>query len=80
MPNTDESDLMFCNEEIREMARTALQCWLFDEDTDPDGNVKRGLEHLSNAGDWNQDIISARFNGTSDWDDLQEWANFLGQR
>ena len=80
MPNTDESDLIFCNEEIREMARAALQCWLFDEDTDPDGNIKRGLKHLTNHGDWDQDIIAARFKGRDDWDDLQEWANFLGQR
>lgn len=71
------------NEELREMAKSAQENWQFDDDTDPDGDIKRGLEFLATEGNWDQDVIDARFDnpgrGRDKWDCLEEWASFLGQ-
>jgi excisionase family DNA binding protein len=67
------------NQQLREMARIALENWLFDQDTDPDGDVQRGLAYLAEPGDWDDGIIAARVSGPNDWDGLREWAAFLGQ-
>lgn len=68
------------NTQVKEMAREALDNWLFDDDTDPDGAIKRGLDYLASEGDWDQEVIEARLKGTDDWDGLNEWADFLGQK
>ena len=76
-------DEKITNQKLRDMARDALNNWLFDADTDPDGDCKRGLEYLASEGDWEQDVIDFRFNDgvfpTMDkWEILSEWACHLG--
>lgn len=70
------------NIELKEMAQIALENWLFDEDTDPNGETKKGLEFLISDGDWDQEVIDARLDdlsrGQDKWDALEEWAKFLG--
>jgi len=66
------------NEWVQGMARSALDNWLFDEDTDPDGQIKRGLDFLAEEGDWGQDIIDAHLKHRLDWDGLGDWAKYLG--
>jgi hypothetical protein len=67
------------NEELNEMAQEAKENWLFDADTDPDGDIQRGLDVLgTNSQD--QEVIDARFERGDKWDALMEWAGFLGQR
>ena len=67
------------NETLRNMAQAALENWLFDEDTDPDGDVNRGLEYLASDGDFDEDVIEAHVTREDDWDGLQEWAKFTGE-
>jgi excisionase family DNA binding protein len=67
------------NQQLREMAKIALENWLFDQETDPDGDIQRGLAYLAEPGDWDDEIIAARISDPEDWDGLGEWAAFLGQ-
>lgn len=67
------------NDELREMAQLALENWQFDSETDPDGDIKRGLEFLAAEGNWDQDVIDTRFERGDKWDSLMDWAKFLGE-
>jgi len=66
------------NQQLIEMAQSALENWLFDEETDPNGAIKRGLEYLASPGDYDQEVIDARIKSGDDWDALEEWALYLG--
>lgn len=66
------------NETLRNMAQAAKVHWLFDEGTDPDGDVKRGIEYLASDGDFDEDVIEAHVTSEDDWDGLQDWAKFYG--
>lgn len=66
------------NEKLQLMASQALQNWLFDDETDPSGFIKKGLENLASPGDWSLEIIHARIERDDDWDGLEEWARWLG--
>jgi len=61
------------------MAQVAKVHWLFDEDTDPDGDVKRGVEYLASEGDFDEEVIEANVTSEDDWDGLQAWAKFYGR-
>lgn len=72
------------NTELRQMAKDALENWIFDEGTDPDGDCKRGLEYLASEGDFGQGVIDYRFNEgnfpTLDkWEILDDWARYYGK-
>ena len=72
---------MDTNDKLQEIAKTALDNWFFDEETDPDGDCKRGLEYLASDGNFDQEIIDARFLGATDdsqWSILDEWARYYG--
>ena len=78
-------DEKITNQELRQMAKDALENWLFDEETDPDGDCKRGLEFLSGEGDFDQEVIDYRFNEgnfpTLDkWEILDDWARYYGKK
>ncbi len=67
------------NEELREMAQNALDNWDFNPETDPNGDVKAGLEYYANDGDVIEDKeIPALFSGyhfsLDKWDILEELA------
>ena len=66
------------NEWVQGMAQSALDNWLFDKDTDPDGAIKQGLDFLAEKGDWDQDIIDSNLKHRMDWDGLNNWAKYLG--
>ena len=66
------------NEQLRGMAKSALENWDFDSETDPNGAIKRGLDFLAAAGDYDQEIIDARIKSNDDWDGLEDWAKYLG--
>lgn len=78
--------MMITNAQLREMAAIAQQNWLLDEDTDPEGNVRKGLEFLASEGDYDQEIIDERLGENANfdseaaekWDRLEEWAKYLG--
>lgn len=71
---------MMTNAKVRQMAEVAKIHWDFDEDTDPHGDVKRGIDYLAEDGDWDQDIIDANVESEEDWDGLEDWATRLGQQ
>lgn len=74
------------NEELRQMAKTALENWLFSEDDpeiDQDGYIKAGLLVLAAEGDYvpDEDISSLFENpapGEDVWDVLSEIAKGVG--
>ena len=67
------------NAELRKRAQSALDHWVLDEETDSQGNVRRGLEFLADDGDWDhQEVIDCNVQSTEDWDGLEEWAERLG--
>lgn len=66
------------NEKLQLMASQALQNWIFDDETDPSGFVKKGLEYLASEGKWDTEVIQARIKRDDDWDGLEEWARYLG--
>lgn len=68
------------NATLQEMARTALNMWIFDEETDPEGEVKAGLEYIASDGEFDQDIIDSNIANGNDFDGLQDWALRLGQQ
>lgn len=68
------------NATVQQMAKTAIEHWLFDEDTDPDGAVMAGLEYLASDGELDQDIIDGNIAHGNDFDGLQDWALRLGQQ
>ncbi len=67
------------NQQLRKMAQEAIDNASFDAETDPGGAIKRGLDYLALAGEWEPGVIDARLEGDSDWDGLEEWAKYLGQ-
>lgn len=73
------------NEQLRQMAKDALDNWIFDAETDPDGACKCGLEYLVSDGDLPQEAIDYRFNeGTfptlDKWEILDDWARYYGKQ
>lgn len=72
------------NAELRQMAKEALENWLFDEDTDPDGDIKAGLEYYASEGDVAPDAdipaMFEGFKGLDEWDILQERAKDIGSQ
>ena len=70
------------NAQLKELAREAKENWLFDEDTDPDGNVAQGLDVIL-SGDVDdtevEDVFQKdNFPKRSDrWDALEDWAKRL---
>lgn len=73
------------NAELRQLAKDALANWLFDEDTDPDGHIKAGLEYYASEGDVAPDTdIPAMFQGfhksLDKWDILEERARAIGSQ
>lgn len=73
------------NEELRQLAKDALANWLFDKDTDPDGNIKVGLEYYAAEGDAVPDEdVPSLFKGyktsLDEWDILEEMAKGIGSQ
>lgn len=73
------------NQDLREMAQAALENWHFDEDTDPDGNTKAGLEYYAADGDAVPDEdVPSLFEGykkmIDEWDILSELAQNIGSQ
>ncbi len=71
-------ELVITNDQLKEMAQIAKENWLFDESTDPNGYVKKGLLYFLKDGEIDEDIINARLTSTEDWDGLDEWAKYMG--
>lgn len=72
------------NKELQKLAREAIENWLFDADTDPDGAIKEGLEYYASDGDVCPDEeIPSLFEGWSShmdkWDILEEMARGVGR-
>jgi hypothetical protein len=80
------------NEQLREMARGALENWDFsqqecgEDDLDCQDENERtmdiqiGLRGLAAPGDFDQEIIDERFAGANEdtkWDVLEEWAVYM---
>ena len=73
------------NAELREMAQAAIENWLFDEETDPNGDIKAGLEYYAADGDAVPDgDVSRLFEGykvsLDEWDILEEMAKGVGSQ
>ena len=73
------------NVELRQMAEGALENWLFDEETDPGGDIKAGLEYYAAGGDVapDEDVpdLFAGFKASLDeWDILEEMAKRVGSQ
>ena len=73
------------NQELREMAQAALNNWDFDEETDPDGDIKAGLEYYASGGDAVPDEdVPGLFRGykrqDDKWDILEEIARGVGSQ
>lgn len=78
---------MITPEQLRQMAVTAQENFLFDEDTDPDGYVAKGLEYLAREDNGiDQELIDEWFGDDADfeseavakWDRLEERAKYYG--
>lgn len=73
------------NDELRQMAKDALDNWLFDEETDPDGDIKAGLEYYAADGDAVLDedvsnLFKGYKNSLNEWDILEEIARGIGSQ
>lgn len=72
------------NSELRQLAKDALENWLFDNDTDPDGDIKAGLEYYASEGDVASDedipAMFEGFKGLDEWEILQERAKAIGSQ
>lgn len=68
------------NQELKQMAEIAKENWLFDEDTDPHGEIAAGLDYILADGDFDEDMIEIHVKDVEDYDGLEEWARFLGQQ
>jgi hypothetical protein len=70
------------NQELRQLAAAALDHWDFSAETDPDGDIKAGLEYYASPGDAVPDEdIPTLFDGypaMDHWDILQELARGVG--
>ena len=69
---------MVDNNQVRGMAQAYLDNGIFDDDTDPDGDIQAGLQFLAKDGDWDQEAIDGWIDSTNDWDGLEDWAQTLG--
>ncbi len=66
--------------QLRAMAESALDNWDLDEETDPTGAIRAGLEYLALPGGMGQDVIDSHLKGREDWDGLEEWGKHLGTK
>jgi hypothetical protein len=64
------------------LAKIAKENWLFDEETDPEGKIKIGLEIILSGDVEDEEVIDAFSvenwpKGYDKWDALQDWAKAL---
>ena len=70
------------NDELQELAQSAQENYLFDEDTDPDGKIAQGLE-IALSGDLEDSDVADVFQVSNfpkradKWDALDIWAKAL---
>lgn len=80
--NNEQSGFITTNPQLQELIREARENYLFDQDTDPDGKIAKGLE-IGTSGDLDVDEVSDVFQiqnfpkGSDQWDALDIWAKAL---
>ena len=67
------------NAQLQEMARRLLANGLFNNETDPAGDIERGLEYIASDGEFDSEVIAANIQSIDDWDSLNEWAARIGE-
>mgnify|MGYP001563939766 CR=1 FL=1 len=72
------------NQELRQIAQEALDNWTLDSETDPDGDIKAGLEYYASDGDAvpDKDVpgLFQGFKNLDQWDILEEIARGVGSQ